>query len=331
MLVALAAPSCSAARGEGNGAGRDTHGDSQRDFGRLAADRAAAIERLIAKGSADSLAAAAALKQFGAEEDSGAYALAARAVELAPERRDLAWLATRLCNSASDCDPAKPEQHLRSIDPKNGMGLMGELRRAQARNDAAAIDAALTAIADSDYLYVYFAPLVAATAPELALAYHPGARQPARKDLSRAAAEMIGVIAASALPPTQSFSFSCKGIALQLEGRVALCRRAAQAFERADTFIGEGLGLSLQQQLWPLASAEGRAITQRRRVFQYRLEEYSKLSISAPKVADLPADMVDVFRAHGREQDAALVYFARAGVAADPPAGWTSSTLPRVP
>jgi len=324
---AVAVVLCGVSWGAYAGAGRDSRNDSDRS----AADRVGVVERLIAKGSADSLAAAATLKQFGAEEDSGAYALAARAVALAPTRADLAWLAIRLCNSASDCDLAQPEQHLRSIDPKNGIGLMGELRRAQMKNDAAATDSALTAMGGAEHVYVYFAPLVAATAPELATALRPGSRQPSRKDLARAATEMIGAFAASVFPPSQSFSISCKGMALQVEGRLERCRRAAQAFERADTFIGEGLGLSLQQQLWPLDSPEGRAITQRRRVFQYRLEEYSKLSLSSPKVAELPADLLDVFRAHEREQDVALVYFAKAGVAADPPQGWTSASLPRVP
>lgn len=291
----------------------------------------AAVDRLIAKGTPDALAAAAVLKQFGEESDSGAYALAAKAVALAPDRRDLAWLAVRLCNSAADCDPLEPEHHLRKIDSHNGVGLMGELRRAQVRNATAAIDSALSALGESDHLFVYFAPLVAATAPELASAYHPGSGQPSRKELARAALEMTGVVAASALPPSQSFSFSCKGMALQLEGRLERCRRAAQAFERSDTFIGEGLGLSLQQQLWPLDSAQGKAITARRRVFQYRLEEYSRLNISSPKAEERPADILDVFRTHEREQDAALVYFARAGIPADPPADWTSKMLPRVP
>jgi len=45
-----------------------------------------------------------------------------------------------------------------------------------------------------------------------------------------------------------------------------------QAFERADTFIVEGLGLSLQQKLWAL-DRRSRASRPKRRVFQYRLEE----------------------------------------------------------
>jgi hypothetical protein len=290
------------------------------------------VQRLIQKGTADSLATAAVLSQFGAETDRGGYALVARAVELAPERRDLAWLAIRLCSSSSDCDPALPEEHLRRADPDNGVGLVGSLARAQAKGNAGAIDDTLAAIAQSKHFYVYFSPLVAATAAELALVRHHGAGKPTSKELTSATTEMIGAIAASVLPPSQSLSFSCKGLELQqVPGRLEHCRGAAQAFARADVFILEGLGLSLQYRLWPPESSESRAVSDRRRVFQYRLEEYSRISLSSSKVDERPADLINVFRTHEREQDVALVYFARAGIPADPPADWTSTQLPRVP
>jgi hypothetical protein len=290
------------------------------------------IAQLTAKGSADSLAAAAVLQQFGAEGDSGSYPLVARAVQLAPDRHDLAWLAVRLCASASDCDDSGPEKHLHDIDPGNGIGSTGALKRAQRRNDAAAIDAALTAIGSSERFYVYFNPLVAATASELAAVQHHGPGQLSGKEIARATLEMIAVIASSVLPPSQSFSVSCKGVALeQVAGRLERCRRAAQVVARADTFIVEGLGLSLQQQLWPLDSPGGRAITAQRRVLQYRLEEYSRLNISSPDVDEFPPDALEVFRSHEREQDAALVYMAKAGVPADPPLKWSPHSLPRVP
>ncbi|HWM70778.1 MAG TPA: hypothetical protein VNO35_29680 [Steroidobacteraceae bacterium] len=296
-----------------------------------AAEHAAIIERLIAKGSANSLATVALLKQFGAESDTGSYPLITRAVQIAPERRDLAWLAVRLCASSSDCDDSVPEKHLRDVDPTNGIRSIGALTRAQRKNDAAAIDAALTAMGSSERFYVYFDPLVAATAAELVEAQRQRAA-PSRKELSRATVEMIGAIAASVLPPSQSFSYSCKGLALeQVSGRLDRCRRAAQAIARADTFIVEGLGLSLQQRLWPEDSPEGQSITALRRVFQYRLQEYSRLDISSSKLDEFPADALDAFRAHEREQDVALAYFAKAGVPADPPANWTSRSLPRVP
>jgi hypothetical protein len=291
----------------------------------------AAINKMIAKATPDSLAAAALLKQFGAESDNGSYDLAARAAELAPDRRDLAWLAVRMCNRATDCDPGAAEQHMRKIDPANGVVWIRPLTHAQAIDDIGAIDSALSGLGNSERYYVYFDPLVAATAPELAAAQHSGSSRASDKELAAAAQEMIGVIAGSVLPPGQSLSFSCKGTAIETAGRRDLCRRVAQAAERSDTFIMEGLGLSLQQRLWPLDSPEGRGISARRRVFQYRLEEYGRLSIANSNPNEFPPDIVEVFRAHEREQDAALVYFAKAGIPVDPPANWTSTMLPRVP
>jgi hypothetical protein len=292
----------------------------------------AELRRLTAAGTADSLAAAAVLSQFGEETDRGGYAMMGRAVALAPDRADLAWLAVRLCSSASDCDPAKPEAHLRTLDPDNGVGLLGALARAQGKRDDATIDSTLAAIASSKRFYVYFNPLVAATAPALAAARHRGSGKPTDKEMAQATVEMIGVLAASVLPPSQSLSFSCQGMDLQqIPGRLERCRNAARVFERADTFILEGLGLSLQHRLWPPESPQGQAVTVRRRVFQYRLEEYNQVSVSSSKVEERPTDLIDVFRAHAREQEVALVYIARAGIPADPPADWTSTQLPRVP
>jgi hypothetical protein len=294
-------------------------------------ERPAAIMKLLEKSTPDALAAAALLKQFGEESDNGSYDLAARAAQLAPDRRDLAWLAVRMCGRATDCDPGSSEEHMRKIDPTNGVAWIRTLTHAQAMNDVAAIDSALSGLANSERFSVYFDSLVAATTPEVAAAQHGGSTKLSGRELAAAGQEMIGTIAASVLPPLQSVTVSCKGTALETVGRLDLCRRVAQAVERSDTFIMEGLGLSLQQRLWPLDSPEGRAVTARRRVFQYRLEEYGRLSIAASDPHEFPADMADVFRAHEREQDAALVYFAKAGIPVDPPAGWTSTMLPRVP
>jgi hypothetical protein len=301
------------------------------DLGHPHTSRALVLKRLVAKATPDALATAALVKQYGEEGDTGSYDLAARAAELAPGRRDLAWLAIRLCGRATDCDPGAAEQHLRKIDPGNGVVLIRALTHAQAIDDVSAIDAVLSTMANSDRFYVYFDPLVAATTPELAAARQVVAGKPGDGELASAGQEMLGVVAASILPPSQALELSCKGTALESVGRLDLCRRVAKAAEGSDTFIMEGLALSLQQRLWPLDSAEGRAINARRRVLQYRLEEYGRLSIAASQASKFPVDLVEVYRAHEREQDAALVYFAKAGIPTDPPANWTSTMMPRVP
>jgi hypothetical protein len=293
--------------------------------------RTALIRRLIDKGSPDSLATAAILQQFGQESDTGAYSLLAKAVELAPDRRDLAWLAVRLCDTSAECESAGPERHLREVDPANAAGHLGELSRARRRNDAAGVDAALVGIGHAERLAVYFNPLVVLTTAQSATARHVGVGEPTAQENADAQTQMVGIVAATTLAPLEPISQSCKGIALAIEGRLDKCRRAAAVLARGDTFITEGLGLSLQARLWPEDSAEGRAISAKRRVFQYRLEQYNRLAVVTSNRVDPLAASLELRRSHEREQDSALEYLRTMGVPTEPPPDWRSSQLPRVP
>ncbi|MGH8140391.1 MAG: hypothetical protein ACREVV_19620 [Steroidobacteraceae bacterium] len=294
-------------------------------------DYAAAEVRLLATGTADSLATAAVLKRYGAETDSGAFALAARAVELAPERRDIAWLAIRLCMAASDCNSLPYEQHLRTIEPANAAGWVGTLQRARTANNENAVDGALAALGSTERFDVYFNPLVVATSRALAAAQHTGEPKADRNVLANATVAMISIVAATVLPTMQPLAESCRGRELEIAGRLQHCQRAAQVYERGDTYIAEGLGLSIQQRLWPAVSPQAHSIAEQRRVLRYRLEESNRLPVALSKAADLPADYLNVLQTHAREQDAALVYLHRAGVPIDPPPQWVSSVPPRFP
>jgi len=100
--------------------------------------------------------------------------------------------------------------------------------------------------------------------------------------------EMIGVLAASVLPPSQALSFSCRGMALQLEAASSDASGPPRRLNARTHFIVEGLGLSLQQKLWALDSAQGRAVTAKRRVFQYRWRSTAGLPISTSSFAEVP-------------------------------------------
>lgn len=295
------------------------------------AARTAVIQRLIGKGTADSLGTAAVLKQFGQESDTGAYSLAAQAVALAPDRADLAWLAVRLCDAVADCDSAVAERHLREVDPTNAAGYLGELSRALQRNDAAGVDAALSSIGQSRNFDVYFNPLVVFTTEQLAIARRSGGDQPSRKEERDAQLQMLGFMAGFALPPLQPISLACRGMELKIEGRLDKCRQAAAVVARGDTFITEGLGLSLQARLWPEDSPEGRDVAAKRLVFQYRLEQYSGQTFPRWGQMDPLIATVELRRTHEREQDTALEYLRRKKIPTEPPPGWRSSQLPRVP
>jgi hypothetical protein len=292
---------------------------------------AAAVKKLIKAGNADSLAAAALLKQLGSDTDTGAYALTAKAVALAPKRADLAWLAVRMCDTSESCDPMPVERHLREVDPGNAAGWIGQLGRAQRLGEPTQIDAALDAIGKAQAFRVYFEPLVVATTRQLIDVQRSGERPSDADALASMTMTMIGVIAGAVLPGTRIFSFSCQGYELQINGRPARCMAAARTIERSDAYIVEGLGLSLQQKLSAEGSAEHQAVARRREVFQYRLEQYNKLNVSSSRPDEFPPDYLQVAAEHPREQDVALFYFGRAQVAPDPPAGWVSTERPRVP
>ncbi len=294
-------------------------------------DTAATVQKLVRNGASDALAAAALLKQVGADTDTGAYALIADAVRLAPQRAELAWLAVRLCDTSESCDARQTEQHLRAVDPDNAAGWIGELGRAQRGNDPVAIDAALDAIGRAQAFRVYFEPLVVATTAQLIAIRGPGEQMPGAAARASMTMTMIGVVAGAVLPGTRIFSYSCQGYELQVNGRRARCQSAARVIERSDAYIVEGLGLSLQQKLWQEDTPEYAAISERRRLLQYRLEQYNQLPVSSSTPAEFPADYLDVAHQHAREQDVALVYLERAGIAPQPPPGWISAERPRVP
>jgi hypothetical protein len=299
------------------------------DFGHSSADYSAMSDKLAAKGTANSLATAALLKRFGTEPDKGSYELAAKAVALAPDRTDLAWLEVRFCVAVPGCNLPAREENLRRLDPANSAGWLGSLNRALAKGDTAGVDAALAGLGDAGQFNVYFDPLVVIASHELISERQKQLGSLGHDQVATATMTMIGVVAASVLPGFQAVNAACSNESLENTPRIESCRKVGQAFEHGDTYIVEGLGLSLQQHLWPEDSPEAHGVKDRLRVIQYRLEEYSRLPISSPRAADLPADYLDVLQQQKREQDASLVYFKRAGVPFDPPADWVTSEKPR--
>lgn len=108
-----------------------THSSDRTD--RQVARAVMALER---QHDADSLAAAALLSSslLGRDQNRAA-SLIARATVAAPDRADLAWLQTMICQETSGCDSQPFEATVRRLDPSNGAGWLGALARASAAKD----------------------------------------------------------------------------------------------------------------------------------------------------------------------------------------------------
>jgi len=213
------------------------------------------------RADADSLAAAGLLRS--SEGKPGvAVALLARATAVAPARADLAWLRIQICREVSDCDPELEEARLRTLDPSNGVGWLNALARANAFRDEVAKVTMLMAIAHTERVDLYWTTLIA----HLTRAVADTQKIP----LSEALVDVIGLLAAQAIPAYGTVSKLCKGERLNGTDVLQNCRAVALAFERGDTDITEMIGVAIAKRAWPMDSVEWKAATEARRAYAYR-------------------------------------------------------------
>lgn len=245
-------------------------------FDRLKTHISRSVITLEHQQDADSLAAAALLSSsdlFGKDQKHAA-SLLARATAAAPDRADLAWLQAAVCQQTPSCDARPFEIRVRTLDPSNGVGWLGELARSWAANDEARTNKALEAIAQADRVDIYYTRLIARLTPAVARA--------GSVSLEEASVAVIGILAADAIPAYQSASKACKGERLNQAEVVSLCQGLARAFENGDSLITEMVGLAIAKRVWPENSTEWQAAVDARRVYEYQ----SKLLLEAPQVTD---------------------------------------------
>jgi hypothetical protein len=132
---------------------------------------------LARQGDVDSLIAQAFLRRSVSEPRHHTHpdALAAlhAAAAMAPTHRPVAALRLQACLAALQCDATELAAHLRRIDPGNGLADLADLRAAEHRNDAAAVDAALASLAAATSLNTYFNLNVVAASDALERAQLP--------------------------------------------------------------------------------------------------------------------------------------------------------------
>jgi hypothetical protein len=183
---------------------------------------------------------------------------------------------------------------------------MGALNRADSSKNEEAKDAALTAIASSARVDIYYTTLIArlsrATAETKAVS------------LDEAAASVIGIVAGVVIPAYGVISRACRGEQLQRPEVTEDCRRAARALERGDSSLTEMVGVAIAQRVWTQDSPQWKEATEARRVFEYR----SKLAEERWSTSSLD-EYVTLCAQNPREQDVLLAAVLAAGKDPSPP------------
>jgi len=275
-----------------------------------------AVAVLEQRSDPDSLAAAATSLRFAEKkpDSDAALALLRRATAAAPERADLAWLELRICREAPNCKPELQELHLRDLDPANGAPWIDALVRANSSNDEAARIAALSALAQTDRVDIYWSTLIVHLTRALA--------DTRKIPVEEALVSVIGALGAQAIPPYGSTSNMCKGERLNSAEVIEDCRRVALAFERGDTEITAMLGVAMDKRLWPVESPEWNAAVEARRAFDYRSKLLLNSALNWPFDAAAAQNYLALCAQHRREQDVERAEIIQAGNNPDPPANW---------
>jgi len=268
---------------------------------------------LVAQGDPDSLAAGALVAgSISGYSGSTSLDLAARAAAGAPDRADLALLQLQLCESTAACDPLPLEQHLRALDPENGIAWTYALLRADREQRPADWEAARGGLAQSKRVDLYWNRTVSHLAKVVA--------GKAGFDSGAALAGAIGIESAL-MTALQPISRACQAPELERPGVLDQCRRIALALRQGDTSLIEADGTSLALRLWPEGSAEHLEVVKERRLLRYRVDLMTRYAtqLNSPQALKALAELLPQYPS---EQTAMRALYVRLGLKPDPPADW---------
>ena len=286
---------------------------------------------LSAQGDADSLVALALLRRTVTEPryftDTTALNALTAAVAAAPENRAIAALRLQACLAAQACDATEPAEHVRRIDPGNGIADWAPLRAAMLSNDAPRIDTALAALANAQTFSVHFSNYVVAAADALVRTRLPA--EPQRRRSGESVDWLFVAIDGSSLYTTaavQDLAKACRDPAAST-ARIANCLRMYATLLRSDTLGLQSFGANQILRLAPRGSPEAAAAAEVRR----NLDWYNEGLYSAARPWNfrrIQTEQLVALRSYAREEDARRALLTALEVPAAPPADWKPPSEP---
>jgi hypothetical protein len=267
----------------------------------------------VASGNADELAADA-LQALVEGSSQRALASIARANLLGQNRPDLAWLHTRVCMLTPGCEPEPVEARLRKLAPDNGVVWLGPLARTQARQDKRAEEQILEAMSRAQRFDLYWTGLVwRLSEARNKLAPQPPTPGASPQPLTEALDKTTEALSSAVVPAFKPLSTACAQERVQDPATRTRCERIAQAMQRSDTTLVEGLGLGIAQRLATPASPEATVLDERAATLSYRSQAAGAVVRSQVERDKFSAQMLELMKKLPREQDVSLAILRWAG------------------
>ncbi len=270
-----------------------------------------------ATGSTDAdEAAAQALNTWATNGGNASQALAQiqKASQLAPQRPEILWLYLRICMEVRGCEAESIEAQLRNLDPKSGSVWLGPLARAQARKDARAEEQILEVMTKASHFNVYWTTLIARLTPPISR-FPTGAssRQEVPTPLTNGlntTVSWLSQLNVSAFPPV---SRACDQERVRDPATRVRCEIIAQALQKSDTVLTEGLGLGIAQRLAVPDSAGAQKITTRISTLRYQNQKSGAIVAAQLEREKFSDQMLKLMAQLPREQDVAVAIMRWAG------------------
>lgn len=243
----------------------------------------------------------------------------ARAAVLAGDD-PIAWfMLAQACAEPCAIEP-DPDARWLELDRDNAAAWSDELVRAQAAGDAGRARAALASAAAASRFDWYWLESIQAS-------MDAARRVPMSDAVLRAAARegidgddaivayAVGVSLAQTLPPVNPMIEACSA---NPDWRADCLRLAETMEDRGDTLLAQGVGRSIARRLLATGSAEAEALAARDRRYRWQTFNFARLGEIEPPSRAL-ARLVE----NRSEPGAFEAQLRDAGVALDPPPGWS--------
>jgi hypothetical protein len=264
-------------------------------------------------GNPDGLASDA-LQALSEGDSQRALAAIARANLIAPKRPELAWLHARICMLSPGCEPEPVETRFRKLAPDNGVVWLGPLARAQSRQDKRVEDQILEAMSRSARFDLYWTTLVwRLTEARNAHIPPPGTANAAPHPLTQALDQTTEALSSAVVPAFKPLNTSCALDRTQDPATRTRCERIAQAMQRSDTTLVEGIGLGIAQRLATPASPGALVLEERGATLSYRSQAAGAVVRSQVERDKFSTQMIELMKKLPREQDVSVAILRWAG------------------
>jgi hypothetical protein len=275
--------------------------------------RRRAIQALVLRADADSLATAAALS-FRQDTTPSALQLAVNAAELAPQNPIIGWLHLQLCVGTPSCNVRDVATVLRWIDADNGASWLPILAAAYKDRDWTEVDRILFDMAETKRFDLYCNPLVVLLADTL---YKARADLPhgfAESDAERL--ELASAIAGGLVPPFTSLLDSCRSAAAA-ERREA-CLKLSRTMQHGDAIAAQMAGFGIEKRLVTPDGKEAHAMNERRRQLDWRVSAAAQADVALPwRKNALARKRLARMRLNPRQEDVDLAILREHKIATD--------------